>query len=94
MSKDTDDSGVIEALLRRLKDFRLPRALELKDRVDSGESLTKSDLEFLGRALEDAQSGLPLTDRHPELQPLAVKMTALYRGITEKALENNEKGQG
>lgn len=93
MSEGTDDNGVIEALLRRLKDFRLPRALELKQRVDRGETLTEPDVDFLGRALEDAQSALPFIDRHPGLQSLAVKMTALYQEITEKALENDNKSQ-
>ena len=34
MSNDTEDTGMIEALLQRLNDFRLPRLLELKERVD------------------------------------------------------------
>ena len=91
MSKGTDDTGVVEALLRRIKGFRLPRVLELKERVDRGEILTESDVEFLGRALEDAQSAFPFTNRYSELQPLAVKLTALFHEITAKALENEKK---
>lgn len=94
MSKDTDETGMIEVLLLRLNDIRLPRVLELKERVDRGETLTESDIEFLGHALEDAHSAVPLSDRHPELQALAVKLTALYHDITEKALENENKSQG
>jgi hypothetical protein len=94
MSNDTEDTGTIEALLQRLNDFRLPRLLELKERVDGGGTLTEPDIEFLGRALEDAHSAIPLSDRHKELQPLAAKLTALYHEITAKALENETKSQG
>jgi hypothetical protein len=45
MSNDTEDTGIIEVLLQRLNDFRLPRLLELKARVDAGEALTDYDLE-------------------------------------------------
>ena len=48
MSNDTEDTGMIEALLQRLNDFRLPPLLELKVRVDRGETLRDSDIEFLG----------------------------------------------
>jgi hypothetical protein len=94
MSNDIEDTGMIEALLQRLNDFRLPRLLELKERVDHGETLTEYDLEFLQGVLEDAHSALPLVDRHRELQPLAAKMTVLYHEITAKALENETKSQG
>ncbi len=93
MSKDTDDTGMIEVLLQRLNEFRLPRLLELRERVESGETLTDSDVEFLGHALEDAKSAIPLADRHPELQPLAAKLTALYHEITARALENETQGR-
>jgi len=94
MSNDTEDTGMIEALLQRLNDFRLPRLLELKERVDRGETMSEYDIEFLEGVLEDAHRAGPLSDRHKELQPLAVKMTALYHEITAKALENETKSQG
>jgi hypothetical protein len=94
MSKDTDDAGKIATLLQRLNKFRLPRLLELKERVNRGEAPTESDIEFLGLTLEDAHSAVPLIDRHRELQPLAAKLTALYQEITAKALENEAKNQG
>ncbi|HEY6132287.1 MAG TPA: hypothetical protein VIV27_09715 [Halioglobus sp.] len=94
MSNDTEDTGVIEALLQRLNDFRLPRLLELKERVEGGETLAEYDLEFLEHSLEEAQSSRALIDRHPEVQPLAGKLTALYHEITSKALENEQKKQG
>jgi hypothetical protein len=93
MSNDTEDTGMIEALLQRLNDFRLPRLLELKERVDSGATLEEYDIEFLEQVLDDAHAGKPLCDRHPEVQPLVAKLTALYHEITSKALENEAKSQ-
>mgnify|MGYP003433073706 CR=1 FL=1 len=93
MSNDNEDTGMIEALLQRLNDFRLPRLLELKERVDRGETMSEYDIEFLEGVLADAHSAVPFSDRHKELQPLAAKMTALYHEITSKALVNAEKNQ-
>ncbi len=94
MSNDIEDTGLIEALLQRLNDFRLPRLLELKERVERGETMRESDIEFMQGALEDAHAVKPLSDRHRELQPLAAKMTALYHEITARALENEAKSRG
>jgi hypothetical protein len=91
MANDTEDTGTIEALLQRLNDFRLPRLLELKERVDAGEVLTDYDLDFLEQVLDDARSSEGLVRRHPELQSLVAKATALYHEITSKALENAAK---
>jgi hypothetical protein len=94
MSDNTEDTGIIEALLQRLNDFRLPRLLELQGRVDAGETLTGSDMDFLEQSLADANDSRSLIDRHPEVQPLAVKLTALYHDIIAKGLENEKKAEG
>ena len=94
MSNDNEDIGIIEVLLQRLNDFRLPRLLELQGRVDAGETLTDSDMDFLERSLADANDSRALIDRHPEVQPLAVKLTALYHDIIAKALENEKQAGG
>ena len=91
MAKSSDDEGTIQVLLERLDKWRLPRVLDLKEKIDGGETLNDSDLAFLDRVLEDANSIMPLADRNPEYQALAVKIVALYNDITKKALEN-EKG--
>jgi hypothetical protein len=46
MSDKTDDTATIQALLERLVKFRLPRTLAIKKRVDAGECLTDSDIQF------------------------------------------------
>ena len=91
MKDPTGGDGTVQALLDRLTQWRLPRALALKDRVDKGEKLTDNDMQFLHSVFEDANHAKPLMARHPELQPLVNKLVGLYSHITEKALENEQK---
>jgi hypothetical protein len=91
MAKSDQDAGTIQALLERLQKFRLPRALDLKKRVDRGEKLTDEDMTFLQRVFEDAGGAQKVAARHPELQTLVVRLVALYDEITKKALENEER---
>lgn len=90
MSDDTEDTGVITVLLERLNEFRLPRLLELKERMDAGETLSESDMEFLERLMEDARSVHVYIDRHPEVQPVYARVIALYNEITTRGLENEK----
>ena len=91
MSKSSDDSGVILALMQRFNEQRLPQALAIKKRVEQGECLTEHDIAFLEKVFSDANHAIPLVDRHPELQPIATRAVSLYKEITEKALENEKQ---
>ena len=91
MSSKEEDTGVIETLLERLNKFRLPRLLELKQRVDRGEAISDNDLELLERVMHDARSVQALIERNPEVQPIYAKVSALYSEITAKAVENEQK---
>lgn len=82
------ERGIAIALLDRLTHFHLPRALQIKERVDSGERLTEVDVEFLESVLANAADAKPLVDHHPELEVIAVKLIGLYHHITETALAN------
>jgi hypothetical protein len=94
MSKSTEQSGVIQVLAERMEKQRLPRALSLKAMVDRGERLGGLDLEFLDEVFRDVGQIKPYLDAHPEWQGIAARMIHLYKEITTKALENEQKAQG
>lgn len=88
MNELSKDLGVATALLDRMRTQRIPRALLLKEKVERGERLDNRDLAFLHEVFETAEQIKPLVDRHPEYQDVYAQATQLYKGITEKALEN------
>jgi hypothetical protein len=83
-----DDIGLIVTLLDRMRTQRLPRALDLKAKVDAGGTLDSFDIDYLHAVFADANSLRPLWDRHPELNDIAGQLIALYHDITERALAN------
>lgn len=91
MAEDIDDTGTMQALLERLLNFRLPRAMALKKRVDAGERLTDADIAFLKSALEDAQDGQKFVARNAEFHDLGIRIVQLYDEIVRKATENEKQ---
>lgn len=90
MNDTSKDAGVIAVLMERLEKQRLPRALDLKEKVDAGEVLADLDITFLEEVFADASKVGPLVDRHPEYHELATRLISLYKDITAKALENQK----
>ena len=90
MTSPSDDLGVIQTLLQRLNEFRLPRLLAVKQKVDAGETLADEDIDFLREVFEDANRAKPIIDRHPEYQDLVARILHLYSEITAKALDNEQ----
>jgi hypothetical protein len=91
MADKKHDPGVIQALVDRLNTQRLPRALDLKKKVDAGATLDEYDMHFLDDVFHDTETIKPLVNRHPEYQQLVANVIKLYREIVDKALENERK---
>ncbi|MDR1994088.1 hypothetical protein [Azonexus sp.] len=91
MTANAEDAGIIQTLLDRFNNQRLPRALGLKAKVDRGEELNDMEVEYLALVDEDIREMQPLITRHPEMEPMVVKGIDLYQEILAKALENAKK---
>jgi len=89
MSGVSKEQGVIVVLAKRMVEERLPKALELKARVDKGGLLNEMDLRFLEEVVQDANKIRPLM-QDPKVLEVAGRMIELYGEITAKALENEK----
>ena len=90
MAEKSEDAGLIAVLMERFESERLPRALELQEKVDRGETLNDIDIAFLEQVFTDANKLGPLLERHNEYQKLVSQAVELYKDITEKALANEK----
>jgi hypothetical protein len=91
MTDESKDLGVAIVLLERLTEDTLPKALEIKARVDHGERLDHWDIEFLQELFNRAEQIKPLMDRHPEYQEVYSRAVHLYKEITDQAVLNEKE---
>ncbi|NIP19036.1 MAG: hypothetical protein GWM87_13445 [Xanthomonadales bacterium] len=82
------DKGTIAALMIRFREYRLPRALSILERLDAGGRLSERDIRFLKRVYRDGWQVQPLVKRHPEYSELVARTLDLYARIIEKGIQN------
>ena len=90
MTEISKDDGVIVTLLERFEKFTLPRVLDIKEKVDAGELLDETDIDFLERVMENAGEIKPYVEDRPDLQALYTRVVSLYAELTDKALQNEQ----
>jgi len=90
MKQSEKDAGTLLVLMLRFKQTRLPRARRMLERVNRGEMLSDSDIEFLKRVCEDSRRLQPLINRNPEYCGLISRVMGLYTEIITKGLENEK----
>ena len=88
MSPDARDIGAFAALTYRIERFRLPRILQLREKVTSGKPLSSADLHYISTSLNRTRQVLPLTDRHPEYQEFVSRLLGQYMYVVSAGLEN------
>lgn len=91
MTHSEQELGTVTVLLERMAKQRLPRMLEIKERVDKGECLDNADLEFLQHILAEANQNRQYVEKFPEHRELVKTVANLYQQITSKALENEQQ---
>lgn len=90
MTDTSKDLGLAVVLLEQLTEQTLPKALEIKARLERGERLDHWDLEFLKELFSRAEQVKPLVDKHPEYQDIYAKAVHLYKEIADAALANEQ----
>ena len=91
MNQKDKDKGILLVLMDRFNKQRLPRALALKKKVDSGESLNDYDYKLIKEVQEDSKMSQTLLERNPEYKDLAAKAMNLWNEIIQKDIENQKK---
>jgi len=89
--RNEKDLGVITALILRFEHQRLPRALEIKQRVDQQERISDYDAEYLAGVFEEMRQVFPLAQRNPEYRTFFSRVIDLYMEISEHAWENEQQ---
>ncbi|AAU92124.1 hypothetical protein [Methylococcus capsulatus] len=91
MTPVSKDQGVAVALLTEFTTHRLPRALDIRAKVERKEPLDDLDIGFLREVFETAQLIKSQVDRQPEYQEIYARAVALYKEIMDQAMANERE---
>ena len=87
MDKSTSEVGVITTVIERLVKQELPILQAMEEKLDKGERLDDSELEFLEKISTDGNEVMRMIDHHPEYQELTVKVLGLCTKLISKAVD-------
>ena len=62
--------GVVQVVLERYNREWLPALLDMRKKVDRGETLDDRELSLLSKAIEEARGGATFAKSHPEFKSL------------------------
>ena len=85
--------GVVQVVLERYNREWLPALLDMRKKVDRGETLDDRELSLLSKAIEEARGGATFAKSHPEFKSLIDRATALYDHIEARNKENADPNQ-
>ena len=94
MNEQTASQGLIELMVQRFETHQLGRLLQLRRSVDSGETLSDYERDFLEEVCHEAMDSLHLVSQFPDYQPLFTQAVRLYHEITSRAFENERRQVG
>jgi len=95
MIKDQEkyDLGLTTVLLDRFEHQRLPAALAIQKKVESGELLNELDLSFIKEVSKDINGNNSFLERHPDCKEIATRMMNLCCDIMKKGLDNEQSNK-
>jgi cell shape-determining protein MreC len=89
----TKNDALIQVVLERFVNRRLPRILDIKKKVKKGELLNEMDISFFNKVMKDNRDNQHLIKDNEDLKNMLAKAIHLYKEITEMALENEKKSK-
>ncbi len=87
----TKNDALIQVVLDRFVNRRLPRILDLRKKVKKGELLNEMDISFFNKVMKDNRENQHLIKDNEDLKKVLSKAIHLYKEIIEIALENEKK---
>ena len=87
----TKNDALVQVILERLINRRLPRILDIKEKVKKGELLNEMDVRFCSKVMNDIRDNQHLIKDDEELKQVFARVMHLYKEITDIALENERK---